>query len=98
MESFFATLKAEPPQTVFPRLAAPPRAVFDHIERFYDRQRRHSTFAYLSPLAYEQWYGAQRDDHLSMKTAQVHLPLSRPPPAGGRNQAKACLRRVENFP
>lgn len=60
MESFFATLKAEPPQTVFPRLAAPPRAVFDHIERFYDRQCRHSTFAYLSPLAYEQWYGAQR--------------------------------------
>lgn len=58
--SFFASLKAEPPQTVFPRLAAVPRAVFDYIERFYDRQRRHSPLAYLSPLAYAQWYGAQR--------------------------------------
>jgi len=28
--------------------------VFDHMERFYDRRRRHSTLGYLSPVEYEQ--------------------------------------------
>ena len=28
-------------------------AVFDYIEAFYNRQRRHSTFGYLSPEEYE---------------------------------------------
>jgi len=54
MESFFATLKAELPTTVFASHAAARQAVFDYIERFYNRQRRHSTLAYLSPVAYEQ--------------------------------------------
>jgi transposase InsO family protein len=29
-------------------------AVFEYIEAFYNRQRRHSTLAMLSPVAYEQ--------------------------------------------
>ena len=29
-------------------------AVFEYIEAFYNRQRRHSTLAMLSPIAYEQ--------------------------------------------
>lgn len=59
MESFFATLKAELPQTMFVSHAAARSAVFDYIERFYNRQRRHSTLTYLSPAAYEQQYEAQ---------------------------------------
>ncbi|MEM8534975.1 MAG: IS3 family transposase, partial [Chloroflexota bacterium] len=35
-------------------------AIFDYIERFYNRQRRHSTLNYLSPVAYEQQHAAQR--------------------------------------
>jgi putative transposase len=29
-------------------------AVFEYIEAFYNRQRRHSTLGMLSPAAYEQ--------------------------------------------
>jgi putative transposase len=28
--------------------------VFDHIERFYNPQRRHPTIGYLSPMKFEQ--------------------------------------------
>ncbi len=59
MESFFATLKAELPVVVFDSHAAARSAVFDYIERFYNRQRRHSALAYLSPAAYEQQLNAR---------------------------------------
>jgi transposase InsO family protein len=53
-ESFFATIKKE----LVHRQAWPSRrdlssAVFDYIEAFYNRQRRHSTLGYLSPEQYE---------------------------------------------
>jgi transposase InsO family protein len=54
MESFFATLKAELPLSVFPSHAAARSAVFDYIERFYNRQRLHSTLDYSTPAAYER--------------------------------------------
>jgi putative transposase len=53
MESFFATLKAELPVTVFESQAAARSAVLDYIERFYNRVRLHSTLGYCSPIAYE---------------------------------------------
>jgi putative transposase len=53
MESFFATLKAELPLSVFDSHAAARSAVFDYIERFYNRVRLHSTLGYRSPVAYE---------------------------------------------
>lgn len=54
-ESFFATLKKE----LVHRQSWPSRrdlssAVFDYIEAFYNRQRRHSTLGYLSPEEYER--------------------------------------------
>jgi putative transposase len=54
-ESFFATLECE----LLDRHAWPTRvglrtAVFDFIEVFYNRQRRHSTLNYHPPAAYEQ--------------------------------------------
>ena len=62
MESFFATLKAELRVAVFPSHAAARSAVFDYIERFYNRQRLHSTLGYRSPVAYER-------QHLEQATA-----------------------------
>jgi putative transposase len=54
-ETFFATLKKE----LVNRRSWPTRlelqsAVFEYIEAFYNRQRRHSTLEMLSPVAYEQ--------------------------------------------
>jgi putative transposase len=54
-ESFFATLKAELVYRCRWRTHAEARsAVFEYIELFYNRQRRHSALAYLSPYAFEQ--------------------------------------------
>ena len=55
MESFFSSLKGEwtdwhPYQT---RQEAQ-LSIFEYIEVFYNRQRRHSTLGYLSPVIYEQ--------------------------------------------
>jgi putative transposase len=53
-ESFFATLKKElvhrQPWPTRRELGA---AVFEYIEGFYNRQRRHSTLGYLSPEEFE---------------------------------------------
>jgi transposase InsO family protein len=55
VESFFATLKTEalPPRpfTSFDEAAS---VLFEYIEVFYNRQRRHSALGYLSPAAFEQ--------------------------------------------
>jgi transposase InsO family protein len=54
MESFFATLKAELAnygQYVTRRQAR--TEIFEYIELFYNRQRRHSALGYLSPLQFE---------------------------------------------
>jgi putative transposase len=56
MESFFATLKAELSVSVFDSHAAARSAVFDYIERFYNRVRLHSTLGYRSPVAHEHQY------------------------------------------
>ncbi len=53
-ESFFATLKKE----LIHRRSWPEKAelrteVFDYIETFYNRERRHSTLGYLSPREFE---------------------------------------------
>lgn len=54
-ESFFATLKRELSgcHSGFEDRAQARRQLFDYIEVFYNRQRRHSTLGYLSPLAFE---------------------------------------------
>jgi transposase InsO family protein len=53
-ESFFATLECELlDRHVWATRAGLRTAVFDFIEVFYNRQRRHSTLDYLTPLDYE---------------------------------------------
>jgi transposase InsO family protein len=61
-ESFFATLKTE----LLHRQAWPTRqqartAIFEYIEAFYNRQRRHSTLGYLSPADFEDRYHRRAD-------------------------------------
>ena len=59
-ESFFATLKVELGVHDTPWLtrAHAQGDVFEYIEAFYNGQRRHSTLAYLSPLAFERQWAA----------------------------------------
>ena len=56
MESFFGTLKNElVHRTSFPTRDAARWAIFEYIESFYNRRRRHSGIGFLTPaLAYEQ--------------------------------------------
>ncbi|MGZ6576539.1 MAG: IS3 family transposase [Solirubrobacteraceae bacterium] len=54
-ETFFATLKKElVNRRPWPSRLELQSAVFEYIEAFYNRQRRHSTLGMLSPVAYEQ--------------------------------------------
>jgi putative transposase len=53
-ESFFATLKLEiKPERLWSTRAEARTAIFDYIETWYNRARRHSTNGYLSPMEFE---------------------------------------------
>jgi putative transposase len=53
-ESFFKTVKNElVDRRSWPTKAEARHAIFDFIETFYNRRRRHSTLGYLSPAEYE---------------------------------------------
>jgi putative transposase len=55
VESFFATLECELlAQHRFRTHAEARTAVFEWIEGFYNRQRRHSALGYVAPVVYEQ--------------------------------------------
>ena len=53
-ESFFATLKRELDELVFPSRESARVAIFEFIEIWYNRQRRHSTLGYVSPEQFEK--------------------------------------------
>lgn len=55
MESFFATLKGEcTDRQHWASHQQARQAIFEYLEVFYNRQRRHSSLKYLSPIAYER--------------------------------------------
>lgn len=55
MESFFATLKKElVHQNRYATRDEAIASIFDYIERFYNRIRRHSALGYISPEEYER--------------------------------------------
>ena len=55
MESFFSTLKREWVFHQRYRTRAEARqSIFDYIERFYNRQRIHTSIEDLSPMEFEQ--------------------------------------------
>jgi putative transposase len=54
MESFFGTLKTESATDRYATRADARISLFEYIEVWYNRQRRHSTLGYLSPEEYER--------------------------------------------
>src|SRR3954451_9303409 len=72
MESFFGSLKNElVHRTTFPTREAARRAIFEYVEAFYNRRRRHSGLGFLTPAqAHEQMAGAGR---LAANRNTVHI-------------------------
>ncbi len=64
IESFWATLKEECcGREVYRSRKEAIEDIFEYIEVFYNRKRRHSSLGYLSPLEYErQEEGRKRDE------------------------------------
>lgn len=57
MESFFSSLKGEwTDWHTYQTRQEAQLSTFEYIEVFYNRQRRHSTLGYLSPVMYEQQF------------------------------------------
>jgi transposase InsO family protein len=56
VESFFATLKTEllSAEPAYRTRQEARTAIFEYVEGFYNRSRRHSTLGYLSPVEFEQ--------------------------------------------
>ena len=55
LESFWATLKEECcGQTIFSTRVEAKAAIFEYIEVYYNRRRRHSSLGYVSPVDYEK--------------------------------------------
>ena len=53
-ESFFHTLKTEHVyDSRYETRAEATQSIFEYIEMFYNRQRRHSALGYRSPVSYE---------------------------------------------
>lgn len=58
-ESFWSTIKAELIHGVdFPTRAAAQQAIFEYIEVFYNRRRRHSTIDYRTPAQQEELHAS----------------------------------------
>lgn len=58
-ESFFASFKVERlHERKYATVEQLRAEIADYIERFYNRQRRHSTLGYLSPAIYEPCHAA----------------------------------------
>jgi hypothetical protein len=77
-ESFFATLKKE----LVHRRSWPTRrqlgsAVFEYIEAFYNRERRHSTLGMLSPAEYERTQERQSPSRSTNKRPNNPCPRNR---------------------
>jgi putative transposase len=54
-ESFFGTLKGEyVERACFQTRGQARQTIFEYVECFYNRIRRHSSLGYLSPIAHEQ--------------------------------------------
>lgn len=63
IESFWATLKKEcPGDTIFSTRNEAKTAIFEYIEVYYNRKRKHSSLKYLSPVQYEKQGEQRRSD------------------------------------
>jgi len=66
-ESFFASLKKEcfPEKGVFNTKQEARLAIFDYLETFYNKRRRHSSLGYLSPEAFLQKHFQNQNHNLN---------------------------------
>ena len=66
-ESFFASLKSEcfPQDGVFESKRQARLAIFDYLETFYNKRRRHSSLGYLSPEALLQKHFQNQNHNLT---------------------------------
>jgi len=66
-ESFFATLKNEcfPQNGVFENKHQARMAIFEYMETFYNKRRRHSSLGYLSPEAFLKKYFHKQNQNLN---------------------------------
>jgi transposase InsO family protein len=70
LESFHASLKKDLiHRRSWPTKAEARTAVFDYIEAFYNRRRRHSTLGMLSPLEFEN--GTLRSSGASLAASRL---------------------------
>ena len=60
MESFFATLKSECVDRRYATRHEARSVIFDYIECWYNRRRRHSSLGYLSPAVFEQRFARDK--------------------------------------
>lgn len=90
MESFFHCLKTELVMHCDYKTRDQARAsLFDYMEVFYDRQRRHSTINYVAPLAFEELTKASW-----VISVAVSFPISRfRPKAVMAPITESCLPR-----
>ena len=66
VESFFASLKSDLTRRQrFGSHTEARSALFDYIETFYNRRRRHSSLGYLTPVEYEQRHHARQSELLA---------------------------------
>ncbi len=56
MESFWSTLKAECATGVYNSRQEARQSIFEYVEIWYNRQRRHSALGYATPETFEQRY------------------------------------------
>lgn len=76
-ESFFATLKTELVyRTIWPTHADAKHALFEYIEVWYNRQRRHSSLGYMSPTQYERQHAKQYDVVDESYPAAIHAEVA----------------------
>ena len=72
-ETFFATLKEElVNRRNWPSRPELQSAVFEYIEAFYNRHRRHSTLGMVAPAEYEQTQTASSSKIKQPTTLSVH--------------------------
>ena len=68
-ESFFSTLECELlARSAFPSPTEARRAVFEYIESFYNRRRRHSALGYVSPANFEAMNRPQLHAHADARS------------------------------
>ena len=71
-ESFFATLKKELVyRNHYKTRAAAKKAIFEYIEVWYNRKRRHSTLGYLSPEAFERKHQQEQAEAIAAQVASL---------------------------